>query len=144
MQKIKRKQIDFGGTEAQYVNGKGDLCLITDILNENSNSITVKHGTTEYWNGLRNYIPASNEIVVYDDYYTKEVNGNTVYYPNIKIGSGNAYVQDLIFVGQYQAEQLLEHIRNNQIHVSQQDRSKWNGKLDFDNVSGETLIFTIR
>jgi hypothetical protein len=42
--------------------------------------------------------------------------------PAIKIGSGNAYVQDLMFLNQDLSDALYDHILNNEIHVSQQEK----------------------
>lgn len=118
--------------------------------------IKSKHDTTENWNNARGFIPMAGEIIIYDDYETKtwtveeygETVTKTVNIPNIKIGTGNAYVQDLAFVDQKTREILMEHIRNQDIHTTLQEKLFWNNKINVDDsedilvgeLSDETLI----
>ncbi len=104
----------------------------------------IKVGTTAYWNNLRDYVPQSGEIIVYTDYATKEENGQTINIPGIKIGGGNAYVQDLGFVAEDIAIALQDHINDTTSHITSNERSLWNSKLNVDDdseVVNETLIF---
>lgn len=108
--------------------------------------IKIKHDTTENWNNARGFIPLAGEIIVYDDYevktWTVEEYGETVTktanIPNIKIGTGNAYVQDLAFVDEKTRDILMEHIINNDIHVTLQEKVFWNNKLNYDSIYEET------
>lgn len=118
--------------------------------------IKVKHDTTANWNRARGFIPMAGEIIVYDDYetktYTVEEYGQevtkTALIPNIKIGTGNAYVQDLAFVDEGTRNLLLEHIRNEEIHTTLQEKLFWNNKINVDDaqeqitgeLNEETLI----
>ena len=107
-------------------------------------SIGVKYHTTDYWNNSVGYIPAEGEIIIYSDYATKDVDGETVNIPALKIGTGNAYVQDLAFVDEVMSDALAEHIADVTRHISAGDRSFWNNKLnvnDLQEVSEEVLIF---
>lgn len=100
-----------------------------------------KYGTKEELNGLIGYIPAEGEIIVYTDYYVDE-DGKK--YPSMKIGTGNAYIQDLAFVGDIQKEEVIQQLKDADALVSDEDRVRWNGKLNIDDdseVVGETLIF---
>ena len=104
--------------------------------------ITVK--TTSEWNNAVGYIPEKGELAVYSDYNTKIIDGVTIDIPKIKIGSGNGYVQDLAFVGDYESELILQHVNNNGIHVTPEEKAFWNNKLnvnDTHEVVGESLIF---
>lgn len=104
---------------------------------------SVKTGTTAYW-AASGYIPASGEVIVYTDKSSKIVDGVTVYTPGIKIGSGNAYVQDLAFVGDDVADTLLQHINNTAIHVTLADKEYWNDKINVDDdaeVVDGALVF---
>ena len=119
--------------------------------------IQIKHDTTENWNNAVGFIPLPGEIIVYDDYevktYTVEEYGETVtktaLIPNIKIGTGNAYVQDLAFIDEQTKEILMQHINNQNIHVTLQDKLFWNNKINIDDayaqihqeLEDETLIF---
>lgn len=119
--------------------------------------IKIKHDTTENWNNAVGFIPLPGEIIVYDDYeiktYTVEEYGEvitkTALIPNIKIGTGNAYVQDLAFVDEKTKDILMEHINNQNIHVTLQEKLFWNNKVNIDDayaqihqeLEDETLIF---
>lgn len=105
---------------------------------------TARTGTTAFWNAQTGFVPEDGEIIVYTDKSTKIVDGVTVYIPGVKIGSGNAYVQDLAFVADDIADSLLSHINDLVAHVTQADRNKWNNKLNVSDVAevvGETLTF---
>ena len=119
--------------------------------------IQLKHDTTENWNNAVGFIPKPGEVIIYDDYeiknYTIEEYGEiiekTVFIPNIKIGTGNAYVQDLAFVDEETRKILLDHISNQDIHVTLQEKEFWNNKINIDDayaqvyrrLEGETLVF---
>ena len=101
--------------------------------------------TTEEWGLTPTYVPAKGELVIYTDAVT--VDGNT--YPALKIGDGNAYVVDLPFSGGPEQtdilndliDQLNEHIRNTAIHVSTEDRERWDNKLNYEvSEATETLV----
>lgn len=106
--------------------------------------LTVKHDTTANWNAAVGFIPLRGEIIVYTDYKSYEENGRTVYIPGIKIGSGNAAVQDLAFCGSEESAEILAHIRNAGIHVTSEDKVFWSNKLNIDDqheVEDGDLIF---
>lgn len=118
--------------------------------------IQSKHDTTANWDAAVGFIPLPGEIIIYDDYETKtytveeygETVTKTVLIPNIKIGTGNAYVQDLGFVDDATRAMLLEHIHNQEIHTTLAEKLFWNNKLNMDDsediihgeLSDETLI----
>ncbi len=118
--------------------------------------IQLKRDTTEKWNNAIGFIPLPGEVIVYEDYetktYTIQENGQivtkTVNIPNIKIGTGNAYVQDLAFVDEKTREILLEHIHNQDIHTTLAEKIFWNNKINVDDaeeqitgeLEDETLI----
>lgn len=119
--------------------------------------IQLKRDTTEHWNNARGFIPREGEVIIYTDYETKtytveeygETVTKTIRIPNIKIGTGNAYVQDLPFVDEKTRDILMEHINNHDIHVTLQDKLFWNNKVNIDDayaqihgeLEDETLIF---
>lgn len=118
--------------------------------------IKLKRDTTEHWNNAQGFIPLAGEVIVYTDYeiktYTTEEYGETVTktieIPNIKIGTGNAYVQDLSFVDEKTRDILMAHIQDHDIHVTLQEKLFWNNKINIDDsedimsdeLSDETLI----
>jgi hypothetical protein len=106
-------------------------------------NLVIHYNTTEYWNNARGFIPAPGAIVIYSDYQTKEVEGETVYIPGIKIGSGNGYVQDLAFIGDEDKDILLAHIADEVRHTSAAEKARWNNKLNVNDsaeVVEESLI----
>ena len=117
--------------------------------------IKVKHDTTANWNNAVGFIPMNGEIIVYDDYEVKtyiveeygEKVTRTVNIPNIKIGTGNAYVQDLAFVDEKTKDLLLEHMRNQDIHTTLGEKAYWNNKINIDDaeeqITGELVDETL-
>ena len=117
--------------------------------------IQLKRDTTENWNNARGFIPLPGEVIVYTDYETKtytveeygETITKTVQIPNIKIGTGNAYVQDLAFVDEKTRTMLLDHIHNQDIHTTLQEKLFWNNKINVDDaeeqISGELADETL-
>ena len=111
--------------------------------------IQLKRDTTEHWNNAIGFIPLPGEVIVYEDYevktYEVEEYGErvtkTVNIPNIKIGTGNAYVQDLAFVDEKTRDILMAHIQDHDIHVTLQEKLFWNNKINVDDaeeqISGE-------
>lgn len=96
-------------------------------------------GTTAFWNGRVGYIPPQDTIIVYTDKAT--VDGVNV--PGIKVGSGNAYVQDLAFVADDIAADIYAHIQDNVRHITAEERAAWNNKLNVEDVVlNKTLVFT--
>lgn len=118
--------------------------------------IQLKRDTTAHWNQAIGFIPLPGEVIIYEDYETKtyiiEENGRTttktVNIPNIKIGTGNAYVQDLAFVDEKTRDMLMEHVINQDIHVTLGEKVFWNNKINVDDaeeiitgeLEDETLI----
>lgn len=98
-----------------------------------------KRDTCENWDHAIGFIPLNGEVIIYTDY--QDVDGQ--YVPGIKIGDGTTYVQDLPFLGAYERDMLLLHINNHDIHITPEERARWNHKITVDDtVSGETLIMT--
>ena len=100
---------------------------------------TLLQDTTANWNGQATLLSRENYIYIYTDYST--VDGVT--YPAMKVGDGKAYLIDLPFVD-CDAKLLRDHLADYNIHITNQEREKWNDKvrcyIDSNNV--ENLIFT--
>lgn len=102
----------------------------------------MRRNVTEYWRINPQFIPLPGEIIVYTDYQI--INGQFV--PAIKIGDGKTSVVSLPFimgsdVGEDVLQALNEHITDDSRHITEADRARWNGKLNY-RMEGETLIFT--
>ena len=93
-----------------------------------------KRDTTANWNAARGFVPLTGEVIIYTDYKTirKEIDGEmkNVFVPGIKIGDGQTYVQDLPFVDTELRDKIMEHINNENIHVTLQEKLFWNNKLN--------------
>lgn len=106
----------------------------------------VSENTTAGWNSNPQYLPKAGEICIYTDavIVTDDL-GNTIAYPDIKIGDGNTYLIDKPFVTAGVRYTLLnalyDHENNHVIHITQEEREFWNAKLNYEE-SGETLVFT--
>lgn len=127
------------------------------MIDKLNTRIQLKRDTTENWNNARGFIPLAGEVIIYTDYETKtyeveeygETVTKTVNIPNIKIGTGNAYVQDLAFVDEKTRDILMDHINNHDIHVTLQEKLFWDNKVNIDDsyaqihqeLEDETLIF---
>lgn len=104
--------------------------------------IKLKRDTTANWNNAQGFIPLQGEVIIYTDYktktYTVEEYGEevekTVQIPNIKIGDGNAYVQDLPFVDKDLRDTLMEHINDMDMHVTLGEKAFWNNKINVDDA----------
>lgn len=115
--------------------------------------IRMKVDSTENWQQAANFIPLKGEIIVYSDYASKEVDGETKYIPNFKIGDGMAYGIDLPFVSDDLRDSLLSHMSDRNLHITNEERVFWNNKvrcyIDTEEdeeeyiIDGETLVFTV-
>ena len=119
--------------------------------------IQLKRDTTANWDKAGGFIPLAGEIIIYTDYETKtytveeygETVTKTVNIPNVKIGTGNAYVQDLAFVDEDTRQLILDHINNQNVHTTLAEKLFWNNKVNIDDayaqiheeLENETLIF---
>lgn len=145
------RDTDFDETES--VNGEDWIAIVQNGVNRKvrasvfyaaASGIDAEVHTTDEWNAMTGYIPPAGSIIIYSDYKTTTIDGESVNVAGIKIGSGNSYVQDLAFVGDDIRNDLNDHVSNTSIHVSPQDRAKWDAKLNVDDareVADEALIF---
>lgn len=118
--------------------------------------IMLKRDTTAHWNNARGFVPMAGEVIIYDDYQIKtwqveeygEIVTKTENIPGIKIGDGNAYVQDLPFVDEDLRDKLMTHINNSEVHTTLAEKLFWNNKVNVDDayeqihdeLEDETLI----
>lgn len=116
-----------------------------------------KRDTTANWNAARGFVPLQGEMIIYTDYkqITKqeEIDGqvvNTVInVPGVKIGDGQAYVQDLPFIDDELRAMIMTHIDNSDIHTTLAEKLRWNNKVNIDDsydiahaeLEDEALIF---
>lgn len=115
--------------------------------------IKLKRDTTEHWNNAQGFIPLQGEVIIYTDHEkTTRIIGNKeveVNVPGIKIGTGNAYIQDLPFVDDELRNKLMTHIDDMDMHTTLEEKLFWNNKVNIDDkyeivrdrLENETLIF---
>lgn len=103
------------------------------------NTAEIEVHTAAEWNDRISYIPPANRIIVYSD--KAVIDGTPV--PGIKIADGSSYVVDLPFVGDEISEEfmqvLAEHANDKTMHITEEERKRWNDKLNYD-LNEETLI----
>lgn len=92
--------------------------------------------TTSYWEAHSSYRPDRGMIVVYTDYQDGK--------PAIKVGTGNADLSNLPFINEGISNLVVEHIANRIIHITQEERDKWNNKVNIIDTPQEQdmLVFT--
>lgn len=116
-------------------------------------SASIENHTTEYWNNHSDVISGNHTFYVYSDgytYTTTQINGQgeevqvTKTIPKIKVGDGTSYVSDLPFLDDDIRLALLQHINNTNAHVTSEQKTFWNEKLNIDDqqeIVGGALIF---
>ena len=107
---------------------------------------SIRLGTKEYWDNNPLIIPAKGELIVYTDYSSKEVSGQTMYIPRMKIGDGSVVVCDLPFIGDDIELLIQAHILDDDLHLRYGERQFWNNKVTtlLDSIDNENLIFTTK
>ncbi len=111
--------------------------VLGDITGKN-----IMIGTTAEWRAISSYIPPRGTILIYSDHGTS--NGKNV--PGIKVADGLAYGIDQPFVGDDIRDSILEtlnnHINDQVRHITNDERTFWNSKINCENtIAGEILIF---
>ena len=105
--------------------------------------------TTAHWAEHPTFVPKLGELIVYMDRFPAEEPGG-VPRPGLKIGNGVTVLGSLPFLDGSDSgyedllEKLNQHIDNDSIHVSPEDRVNWNGKTNFDaSYEGEDEILVM-
>lgn len=93
--------------------------------------------TTEQWNSTPSTISEAGALYIWADYKQNE-QGEDI--PGVKIGDGKAYIIDLPFIDDIYAQHIADEI----IHVTQEDRDRWDNKVTcfISALDNENLIFT--
>lgn len=93
--------------------------------------------TTANFNADITTVGQLNTIYIYTD-YKQDAQGNNI--AGIKIGDGNAYLIDAPFLD----EIIYNHIEDNTIHITAEERAKWNNKIRayYSLQDEDTLILT--
>ena len=119
------------------------LKQLNDKINVAQSSILFN--TKAGWDAQPTLRTQTNIIYIYTDAF--KVDGKDV--AGIKIGDGNAYLIDKAFITDYLANQIAElitqfqaHLDDNVRHITADERTKWNNKLNYElsEQEPETLI----
>lgn len=113
---VSQPRLDINATTKEDVTQSAVVTFGQWLKGDAGDGIAVVH-TTDYWNHEVGYVPPKGTIIVYSDYFVKSTEAGLKYYPAVKIGTGTDYVQDLVFLGQKNTEDLYAHISNDDIHV---------------------------
>lgn len=104
----------------------------------------IYYDTTQNWNSQQLLIGERGSIYIYSDHGLTEKDGELVYVPGLKVGDGLGYLIDAPFVCDDLINDFMDHVNDEVIHVSANDRTNWNNKvscfLDFNDL--ENLIFS--
>lgn len=122
------------------------------MSNEKTYKARIKHKSdiTSNWQIVETtFIPLEGELIVYKDYTSEEYvdsNGQITYrtVPAIKIGNGQNYLIDLPFVTTGKMAEMIFHMDNKNIHVTETEKEFWNNKLNCelgDVTDDDLLIF---
>lgn len=140
---VENFRITLNGDNPFKLNLAGEAIEQIRMVNPSSSAFSGKISidTTAGWNEKMSYVPIKGEIVIYSD---RRIVGG-INFPGIKIGDGMAYVVDLPFFGEDETNIIINllnnHINNTQVHVTSEEKSFWNNKLNYQ-IDGENLIFT--
>lgn len=114
--------------------------VIGDITAQN-----IMFGTTAEWGARAAYKAPQGTILIYTDHGTIEEDNNQKTVPGIKVSDGSTPCIDLPFVGDDVKEQIMtvlnNHINDNVRHITAQERTFWNNKINCeDAVTSNNLI----
>lgn len=106
-------------------------------------STSIHYDTKENWDTQRQLIAEKGHFYIYSNAATTQnEKGVLVFAPGIKVGDGTSYLIDMpysVFGSDHQI--LTNHVENTEIHIDNEERSKWNEKVSIKvNAATGTLI----
>lgn len=105
----------------------------------------VYYDTTANWDAQHGLVGVRGAVYIYSDHeWLEDEVGNRIPVAGIRIGDGNAYLNDLPFVTDAMTYTIVKHITNQNIHVTPQEKAFWNNKVSsfLDRQEEETLILS--
>lgn len=112
------------------------VTLLGNVLLPDLGLRAVYYGTTQDWNSQVMLESEAGVVYIYSDYKTIIKDGQEVTIPSVKIGDGTSYLIDLPFVSEVNldaisdlTDQLLDHINDATVHVTQAEKTFWNNKV---------------
>lgn len=125
----------------KYLDRQGVALLWSKITNIDKNKLNFYSDTVEGWKSKIHYVAEQNTMYIYIDY--KKDEDQDFYIPGIKLGDGKTYLIDLPFLNNINSDidkQILQHVKNKDIHITSQQRLFWNNKLNLK-MDNENLVF---
>lgn len=135
--KIKSKSVTVKSTDGKTYR--------VHLKDENTRNVAaIKSGTKAYWETQSHVQSQKDYLYFITDYFVGK-DGKT--HPAIKIGDGNAYIGDLPLIVSYgdgatNIEEVVDHMEDKQIHITKEEREKWNEKVscDVDEANGMLIL----
>lgn len=134
MNEIENITLSIQSTSALNMNAQVDTNLSLNMFARSISATGILYNTTAFWNSRKTLISQKGCIYVYSDYYSQ----SDQVIPALKVGDGAAYLIDLPFIDDGLILKMKSHIENQNIHVSTEDRTKWDNASTY-NVDGENL-----
>ena len=131
-----------GKYQGQATNTQAALQELYKKIDSTKESVVISKTKAE-WDAQPTLRTQLNTIYVYTDAFTYNDGTEDIVVAGIKIGDGNAYLIDKPFITDYLANVLMEHMQDNERHLNEGERDKWNNKITCsDEISNETLVLT--
>lgn len=112
-------------------NGANKKIPLQDVLNmATTNTVIVTHKDEVD----PTYVPKQGQIVITIDDTFIDSQGDEVEISTIKIGDGTVPCSDLPTVNEYMTQQIINHITDISMHVSDEDRAWWDKHMIADYV----------
>lgn len=119
----------------------GPVKLFTGVSGQKLTEVL--YGSTLEWAQDKTRIAQKGVIYVYSDYVkASDGAGGTVDVPGFKVGDGTSYLIDMPFAQGDINEEIRSHIANKKIHVSDEDRERWDQRELSIEISGENLTLS--
>ena len=99
-------------------------------------------GTTAYFNSedVKTTVPPKGQLVIFSDLRSiKKSDGTTITSAGIKVGDGIKTIEQLPFIDWF----YWDHINDKNIHVTKDDKERWNDKISCEVLDDETLNLKI-
>ncbi len=129
----------------KYLDPEGVSFLWSKIKNISQNNLVYYSKTKEEWNSNIHQLSEKNVLYIYTNYKMIEQDGEEFLLPGLKVGDGTSYLIDLPFLNSGDNstinQQILDHMNNRVIHITAEQRSFWNNKLNYQpQLINETLV----
>ena len=127
----------------KYLDSDGVAYLWGKIKHNLNDKMTYYSRTKSDWDSDRTLISEKDVLYIYSDYKVIQNEDQDFYIPGIKLGDGKTYLIDLPFLNNINSDidkQILQHVKNKDIHITSQQRLFWNNKLNLT-MDNENLVF---